>query len=107
MVCRDESVKKGQAAKGLPLSSHFFVGGIETSSLSPTSHSMDTPRAFARTRSSASQTWRWFFSMREMISFVISTSPMSWIFRARSSWVMGGDCSALPILTAQNRDSPV
>ena len=32
--------------------------------------------------------------------------PMSWIFRARSSWVMGGDCSALPILTRSEHRFP-
>lgn len=73
----------------------FCCTCVYSASVSPHSQSIDTERALARVRSSASQTCLWFFSIREIIKGVISI-PNSCILRARSSCVIGGFCNARP-----------
>ena len=76
------------------------------SSVSLTSHSIETCKAFANICNSASQTCRWFFSIREMIRGVISSIPINWILWASSSCVIGGFCSARPNLTLSEHIFP-
>lgn len=76
----------------------FCCTCVYSASVSPHSQSIDTERALARVRSSASQTCLWFFSIREIIKGVISI-PNSCILRARSSCVIGGFCNARPSRT--------
>lgn len=64
-----------------PVLHRFFATNrfyfIFISSVSLTSHSIDTCKAFASISNSASQTCRWFFSIREMIRGVISSMPIN------------------------------
>ena len=64
----------------------FYFAPISISLAFSTSYSIETFRALVRKLNSASHICCWLFSMWEIISFVIFSLSINWIFLAKSSW---------------------